>query len=395
MADKAFGMRKVLFVDDDDQTCELYDQLHTYWGIGQEVHTARSGQEALKILDRAKCDVVVSDLIMPDMSGLDFLGTVMENHPETARIVISGHSDHLKAAEALNVAHRYFSKPFRLEVLGTLLEQLSQYHYLLHNERVRRMIYKTGALPVLPATWIKLAELLDSPDTDITDIASIVEQDPGLTSSLLHTVNSAYFGMPRKVVACQEAIQIVGLEVVRGLMMGMKVFGFYEKSPLVKSVFGNIWEHSLKTAVGARKISQVEALEGDQCNVAFTAGLLHDVGKLILAANAEHEYRLAMDLSEKVGTPLEQAELGSFGCTHAQIGAYLFTLWGFPEPVVQAVANHHTLEGIEVMTPALAIHVAQCLEPGSKRAARLNTELLERLGLTQRIEEWREQLRTL
>ena len=386
-------MRKVLFVDDDDQTRELYEQLHTYWGIGQEVHTARNGQEALKLLNELKCDIVVSDLIMPDMPGLDFLSAVMENHPEAARIVISGYGDHLKAAEALNVAHRYFSKPFRLEVLGTLLEHLCQYHYLLHNERVRRMIFKTGALPVLPATWIKLAEMLDSPDMDINDIASVVEQDPGLTASLLHTVNSAYFGIPRKVVSCLEAIQIVGLEVVRGLMMGMKVFGFYERTPLVKSVFGNIWEHSLRTAIGARKIAEAEGMTSDMCNVAFTAGLLHDVGKLILAANAEHEYRVALELCEKTGMPLEQAELGSFGCTHAQIGAYLFTLWGFPEPVVQAVENHHALEGIKTITPALCIHAAQCLEPGSKQAARLNTELLERLGLTERIEEWRERLK--
>ena len=110
-------MRRVLFVDDDPETRDLYEQLHTYWGIQQEVHTACGGRDALVLLSREKYDVIVSDLSMPDMSGLEFLEKVIELQPEAARIVISGHADRLKAAEALNVAHRYFSKPFRLEEL--------------------------------------------------------------------------------------------------------------------------------------------------------------------------------------------------------------------------------------------------------------------------------------
>lgn len=386
------NMRRVLFVDDDAETREMYKQLETYWGIGQEVHTASSGKEALELMVRNRFDVVVADLVMSDMAGLDFLSEVVKSHPEAARIVITGSASHLKAAEALNVAHRYFSKPFDLALLGTLLERLCAYHHLLRNERIRRMVFQTGALPVLPATWMKLSDAVNSPYTGIPDIAAIIEQDPGLASRLLHTVNSAHFGIARRVVSVSEAIQILGLEVVRGVMMGIQIFDFYQKSPFIRSVFGKIWAHSLRTAMGARKISELEKQSNDLCNVAFISGLLHDVGKLVFAANAEREYRLALELCEKTDVSLEQAELGIFGTTHAQIGAYLFALWGFPDNVVQAVENHHKLADITAFTPALAVHAAQCLEPSSTKDNRLNTELLSKVGLDSRVAIWRSAL---
>src|SRR5436190_22987484 len=99
------NMRRVLFVDDDAETREMYQQLQTYWGIGQEVHTASTANEALELMAGKKFDVVVADLVMADMPGMDFLAKVVHLHPEAARIVITGSADHLKAAEALNVAH--------------------------------------------------------------------------------------------------------------------------------------------------------------------------------------------------------------------------------------------------------------------------------------------------
>jgi putative nucleotidyltransferase with HDIG domain len=385
-------MRRVLFVDSDPATREIYGQLQTYWGIAQEVHTAGTAAEATRLLHRFRYDVVVTELVLPDLPGLDLLSDVMQSHPEAARIVISGNSDKLKAAEALNVAHRFFSKPFSFEVVGSLLEHLSNRDYLLNNERIRCMIFKTGALPVLPSTWVELTRMLDSPDTHISDIAAIVEQDPGLTTRLLHTVNSAYFGIARKVVSCSEGIQIVGLELVRGLMMGIKVFDYYKNSPFVRKVFGRIWDHSLRTAAGARKLSTMEILPVDQRNVSFTAGLLHDIGKLVLAANAEAEYREALEIADRESIPVYRAEQQVFGLSHAQIAAYLFTMWGFPDPVVEAVEKHHTLQNIDRFCPALAIHVTQCLQRGLEEEKQLNTLLLDRLYLTPRLPIWRDAL---
>jgi putative nucleotidyltransferase with HDIG domain len=339
-------------------------------------------------MEKTKFDVIVSDLNMPEIAGIDFLRAAVGLQPGAARIVVSAYMDHLKAAEALNVAHRYFSKPVNIRELGKLLNRLGHFHYLLNNDRVRQMIFKMGALPVLPEVGRKLIQAMDSPYTQMSDISEIVEGDPGLASRLLHTVNSAHFGIARKVVSCGEALQIVGLEALRSLAIGIEIFDFYEDRPFVQKVFQNLWAHSIRTAIGARKIAQFEQQPAELCNVAFISGLLHDIGKLILASNAEWEYRVAMELCEKSRVPLEQAERGSFGCTHAEVGAYLLVLWGFPDQVVEAVENHHRLANVSTFTPPLAIHVAQCLGPLEKKEKEIKLGLLRELGYDSHVTDW-------
>jgi len=381
-------MRNLLFVDDDAIMRKLYAQLQSILGSGYNVHITESAREAFGLMDKTKFDVIVSDLTMPEIAGIDFLRAAVDLQPGAARIVVSAYNDHIKAAEALNVAHRYFSKPIKVPELGKLLNRLGHFHYLLNNDRVRQMIFKTGALPVLSETCRKLIKAMDSLYSQVSDISEIVESDPGLASRLLHTVNSAHFGTARRIVSCGEALQIVGLEALRSLAVGIEIFEFYRDRPFVQMVFRNLWAHSIRTAIGARKIAQHEQQPSELCNVAFISGLLHDIGKLILASNAEWEYRIALELCEKSKIPLEQAERGSFGCTHAEVGAYLLVLWGFPDQIVEAVENHHRLGEVNSFTPALAIHLSQSLDPLARKEKEANIPLLRRLGYEPHIKQW-------
>lgn len=381
-------MRNLLFVDDDPIMRKLYAQVQPILGTGYKVHLSESAKDAFGLMEKIKFDVITSDLTMPDISGIDLLKGAVDLQPGAARIVVSAYNDHIKAAEALNVAHRYFSKPINIPDLGKLLNRLGHFHYLLNNDRIRQMVFKTGALPVLSETCRKLIKALDSLYTQVSDISEIVEGDPGLAARLLHTVNSAHFGVARKIVSCAEALQIVGLEALRSLAIGIEIFDFYQDRPFVQNVFQNLWAHSIRTAIGARKIAQTEQQPAELCNVAFVSALLHDMGKLILASNAEWEYKVALDLCEKTRVPLEQAERGSFGCTHAEVGAYLLVLWGFPDEIVEAVENHHRLANVNSFTPALAIHVAQCLDPLSRKQKETKLALLRQLGYEPHIKQW-------
>ena len=386
--------KRLLFVDDEPILREVYTSLGQTLGHGHEIQTAGSGQEALKLLSHKSFDIIVSDLAMPGMDGMEFLNMVVRDYPESARIVVSGFADRLKVAECLTIGHRFFNKPLNFKNLSGLLKRICKYSYLVSNERVRRMVCGNGALPTPPETYLRLTDALNSPYADMEDVGKIVEQDPGLSTKLLHIVNSAQFGISRQIVTPTEAVQILGIEVLKALMLGVKAFGFYDENPFVKATFKDLWSHSLEVAVRARKLAVFEKLSTEACEECFLAGLLHDIGKLILAANAENQYKLVLELSRKASLHLHQAEVGIFSCTHAQIGAYLLALWGVPDSVIRAVEHHHSLSKatIEGFDPLIAVHVAQNLQPDRKK--QLDLTLLRSVGLECRIAEWEQALQS-
>lgn len=388
-------LRRLLFVDDEPFIRELYASFETVLGNGHEVHTAGSAREALDLLENKRFDVVVSDLAMPEMDGMAFLHRVIEDYPESARIVVSGFADRLKVAECLTIGHRFFNKPFDFRSMAGLLRRICQYSHLIDTDRLRKIVCGVGALPSAPENYLKLTELLQSPFADLDEIAGIVEQDPGLCTKLLHVVNSAQFGSARQIVTASDAVGFAGVEVLKALMLGLQAFQFYDRNEFARRTFKDLWAHSLATAVNARKLAVFEKLPAQQVEQCFLAGLLHDIGKLILAANAEREYSVAVELAEKAALPLEQAEMGIFASTHARIGAYLLALWGVPDCVIAAVELHHSLDSERVRSfdASLAIHLAQNLEPSGKRKKFLNTALLEQLGLIDRLPAWEAALR--
>jgi putative nucleotidyltransferase with HDIG domain len=237
---------------------------------------------------------------------------------------------------------------------------------------------------------LRLSEILASEFSNLDDIIELVEQDAGLSTKLLHVANSATFAPAQPICTPAEAVQSTGVDIIKALMLVHQVFTFYENNAFATATFKSLWSHSLATANGARKLAAVEGLPALEMEECFLAGLLHDIGKLILAANAEREYRVAVELSAKASLPLDQAEMGVFAATHAHVGAYLLALWGVSDNVISAVELHQSLdpERVKSFDAALAIHLAQNLEPGGARKKLLNTALLDQLGLSTRLPAW-------
>jgi putative nucleotidyltransferase with HDIG domain len=299
--------------------------------------------------------------------------------------------DEMSIAKCCLVGHRYFIKPFDPIALTTLIQNLSQTKKLTLSKKVQILIGRIGALPCPSETFLQLTNALNSNLSSMGDVSGIVSQDPSLTAKILQVVNSAQFGGSRKIGSVTEAVQIIGLELVRALMLGFQVFKFYELKDPAGISLGNLWKHCLRTAITARRLCELEGLPSKMCGDAFTVGLLHDIGKLILASNAPDEFRTAWEKAAQENIPLYEAELAIFGATHAQIGAYLLRLWGLPESIVTPVQMHHSLTRADynMLTPALMVHFAQCLTRPENAVPKWHFDFIRELGMDERMADWR------
>ena len=369
---------------------EFYSMVGSLLGSEYEVFTVSSGQEGLAFLKGNQVDIVVSDLVMPEMSGQEFMAALSQDHPESMRIVISAHEDQLTVAQCLMFGHRYFSKPFDLKNLAGVLKRICHLKHQVGSEKLRRIVSGLGALPTPPKIYLRLTKAVTSAYSSMEEIGGIVQEDPALTLKLLQIANSAHFGISRKIITPTDAVQIVGLEILRALVLCIHAFKFYQEKNFKSISASELWDHSLRTAAAARKLARYENLSDAACEEAFVSGLLHDIGKLVLAGNADAEYQMVMERSRSEGTPVDQVEWEVFGATHAQIGAYLLGLWGLSEPIVSNVELHHSLEinANPGFSPAAAIHIAQFLERSPDRISQLDTRFLKQLGVENRITEW-------
>jgi putative nucleotidyltransferase with HDIG domain len=373
---------RVLFVDDDPLLRDHYSAIAPALNREYELITAASGKEGVALLNARPFDVVVSDLTMPGMDGIQFLGHVVRTQPDAARIIVSGYLDRIKIAQCLFVGHRYFNKPCDLNALSDLLLRLGSFREIVSNQKVRKVIGGLGSLPGPPDTYVRLEEVLNSAYSSLNDVAAVVEKDLRVTAKLLQIVNSAQFGIARQIVSPTEAVQLVGVEVIRGLVLGLQAFSVYKTNK--KAPPTDLWDHSLRIAMAARRIAQAQGLPYEQCEKAFLGGLLHDIGKIVLVANVPEEYNEIKAFARKCRIPLFESEHARFGATHAQIGAYLLALWGIQEDVVKIVEHHHSLDKFPSdveFGPMAAVHAAHVLASEGEYSYPLNHDLLSQRGL--------------
>ena len=232
-------------------------------------------------------------------------------------------------------------------------------------------------------------------------IGKIIVKDMGMTAKILQLANSAFFGVRGPVSTVEQAVNFLGLETVQALILVAHVFSQFSEKHLSTFQVARLWEESLETGALAREIAKIEGCTPFETEQAYTAGLLHDMGILVLAANCADQFSAILaEAAAKKGTvwELEQSEIG---ITHAELGAYMLGLWGLSDPIVEAVAYHHRPgEYIgKTFAPVTAVHVADALLPclskyGTDDCAHLiDTTYLEKLHLSDRIPVWKELVR--
>jgi len=399
--------KRLLFVDDDKMVLAgLRRALHDTSSVW-EMTFAPGAQEALEALEQAPFDAVVTDMRMPSMDGAELLERVRDHYPEVIRIILSGQSEKEAMLRSIAPAHQYLAKPCDVRELKLRLSQAFASRDLVSNPAIAAAISRLRSLPSLPAIYSELTSALRSEHTSLAQIEEIIAKDVGMATRILQLANSAFIGVHGRVSRLREAVSLIGIETVRTLTLSIHVFSQFDRNSALAAPLAVLWEHSIRVAALAQRIAALETGNKSVAEECFAAGLLHDVGKIILLSERPKEYtELLKRLAVEPG-PVEALEIEMLGCSHPQLGAYLVSMWGLPTSLAHAVAFHHRpSEAIESGFSALtAVHCANAFvfagdnseSPGSALPAEssglpLDRAYLDSLGLSGRESAWRDLL---
>jgi putative nucleotidyltransferase with HDIG domain len=390
----------VLFVDEDPRVLQgLRRMLH---GERQNwtMQFAASGHEAIGCLDRDGFDAVVTDLRMPDMDGVELLTVVMERHPNVARIVLSGEIDPAVGLKAVRCAHQFIAKPCAPEALKAALARAFALRRLVGDNRLKALLSRLQTLPSQPALYTEVTAEIQSPNSSFRKVGTLIARDVGMTAKILQLVNSAFFGLARRIGSPQEAVALLGYDTVKALVLGVKIFSQFDSKRMQGLGLNALWQHSLAASQCVQTISAAEKLSRQAQAEAFTAGILHDVGKLIFAQNFPERYADVLQRTRTSGRTLWDLEKECFGASHAELGAYLMGLWGLDEAVIDSIAYHHCpLRTSPVQPVTTVVYAANALEhrlsacPADATAACVDPGTLLHLNIADRFVAWEESCR--
>lgn len=391
--------KRILFVDDEPMVLTGLKRSLRPMRSEWEMVFAGGGDEALTVMDQQTFDVIVTDMRMPGMDGAQLLKEVQKRSPQTLRMVLSGQSDRETILRSVNPAHQFVSKPCESEELKSRLIRIFALGDLLKSPYLRELVTKLDYLPSLPGIYLQLNEELCRSEPSLQRIDELIAADMAMTAKILKLVNSAFFGLPYEISRASHAVKRLGLETLRTLVLTAHIFEQFQSPLLTAADVRQIADHSLAVSRSARTIALFEHADQPTQDGSFTAGLLHDAGKLILASTLGQQYSEVLEYSEKANIGLYAAERELLGCSHAQVAAYLYGLWGLPSTIVDAVAWHHQPAGSSSakFSPLAAVHVASAYHD-EKNSSRLrdgtpvDPAFLAGIGCPERETAWRSKL---
>src|SRR5579883_2094942 len=355
--------KRILFVEDNALLRQVYLMM-MQGEEGWEAVGAADGSEALQLLEAEPFEVVVSDMRMPGMSGIELMGSVRQLHPRCSRVILSGLSDQAEIAKSLDSIHQFIAKPFELKTLKATLVRLGGLDAYLKDEKLQALVGQMRVLPSFPTVYHEIMIELGREDPSIERLAEIIDEDPSMTAKLLQIANSAAGGRAAKAGNLFEAVQFVGLSAVRSLALSAHIFRSFEHLKLKEFCIESLWTHTVRSGMIATVIMRAEHADPAEIEEAHIAGMLHDLGKLMLADSLPKSFQQSLQISIDRGIPSEQAELEVFGAHHGGVAAYLLSLWGLPVPIVEAVAFHHhpCKSDHPALSPLTAVHAADVIE---------------------------------
>lgn len=386
---------KVLILDAGLELMRCLQRTHPELVDEWDFRVVGSSVEGLGLMDTFAADVVIADFnISNEQTGLEALEQIAEKEPGTIRILTADQADRRMAISAASAAHQFIPKSSPASEFLDAINRALKLRNMVTSPGLRSLLGGITTLPSLPSLYLDITRELRSKDPNIDALVKSIQMDPAIAAKVLQLVNSGFFALPDKIADVGEASRLLGIELLQSLVLLSGVFSQFEQQGGIFLSIHSFWKHSL--AVGRLSQAVVRFLpSGDAFRQeAFTAGLLHDIGDLILSVYRHREHVQANQVATSEGLPRHRVERQLIGASHAEAGAYLLNLWGLPNTTIEAVAFHHNpmespCESDSVLT---AVHLANALEHERKSGGQVpagsafDRKYLKKLGLEDKIE---------
>lgn len=392
-ADKGHRNIRILVLDPDVETHKILESLKKK-EPPVVITTCVTKEEVLERLGREVEDVVLVDPKPLGAEGYDLLEELKSRHPSVLRYVISDGAENGDITKrAVRLAHQYLPKPCDLELLHRLVKEGIDSMSSIRSPKVVETLSRLEAVPSRKANFAELIRLLYDENTPLENIGAALAKEPGMSARLLRIGNSPLFGKAGSIETLDDAIGILGINLIVSMAVAHKMFAVEAPSASSRLNVEELWAHCISVSMVARKVGQHLRLPRGVIRDACTAAIIHDIGKLVLAYSLPEGFAAATSRAVADQMPGWQAEYAIFGNHHAGVGASLLQLWGLPQGVVQAVAMHHTphCSGETSCGPATLLHIADMVAHGGGRSdapCMLDSEHLRRLKLPEVPQYW-------
>lgn len=338
---------KILIITDD---LKIQSEILAYVEVLKskvEFEFINSEDEAKRLLSTYFYEIVGVEYNSKVANGADFLGFVKEKYPKSFRILFTEPSHRERAVYSIHDAHRFVNKPLQngeLEKALCYFQNLSKYQL---DSQIISTILGIGTIPAIPEVYVRLEREINRQEVSISRIADIISNDPMVVAKIMHIVYSSFYNISRSIVNLVHAINFLGLDIIKSLVLYIKVFIIKNQPIEIQNYLKKIRDHSIDVAKVAKAIMNLEVGERELIDSAYIAGLLHDIGKIILVQCTDKVKRMAFVNDQINGSEQVENEIERFGASHVNTGAFLLNTWNFPERIIEAIANHHNPEIIK------------------------------------------------
>ena len=256
--------------------------------------------------------------------------------------------------------------------------------------RVEEILKLVNRVPPFPQVARRVMELLENPAVTARQLAEVIQYDQAITANVLKICNASYFGLPRKVASLDEALVLIGHDTLKDVIVAGSSAQFYkgEAGAGYRLEQGELWKHSVATAIMAKLL--VRHVKEVESGVAFTTGLLHDIGKRFLSSFVAEDFKTIMRRVTQDNLSFEAAEKETLGVTHAELGGLILKRWEFPFEMIMAVKQHHNPDALQQdpLTALVALSNTLVVSMGigigaDGLAVRLQGAGLKRFGISQ------------